>query len=129
MKGKRLQEHIGAWLAFLLALVAIAAGALYLLAPVWQPGYHPAEDGLPDLSEESPAAPQADTPAAAAPLDINTATAAELTALPGVGDAKAAAIVAWRAEHGPFAALDDLTQVAGISARMVESWRGLAGVG
>lgn len=52
-------------------------------------------------------------------LDLNTATAAELDTLPGIGPAKAAAIVAYRSEHGPFAAVSELEAVSGISAAMV----------
>ncbi len=49
-----------------------------------------------------------------APVDINTATADQLDALPGVGPATAAAIIAYRRQHGPFRQVDDLAQVAGI---------------
>ena len=90
-----------------LAAVLIAAGALFLIAPVWQP--------------QRPAAPEAPTL-----IDINTATAEELTALPGLGPRKAAALVAYREEHGPFATLADAAAVKGISLRMTESWAGLA---
>lgn len=48
------------------------------------------------------------------PLDINTADAAALTALPGIGEALAARIVAYRAEHGAFGAVEDLMEVPGI---------------
>ena len=48
------------------------------------------------------------------PLDLNRATAAELETLPGVGPATAAAIVAFRDENGPFAAVDGLLDVPGI---------------
>ncbi|MFL5402742.1 MAG: ComEA family DNA-binding protein, partial [Gemmatimonadales bacterium] len=37
-----------------------------------------------------------------APTDINSATAAELDALPGIGLAKARAVIRFREEHGPF---------------------------
>ena len=49
-----------------------------------------------------------------APVDLNTATADQLDALPGVGPATAAAIIAYRRQHGPFHQVDDLAQVAGI---------------
>ncbi len=104
------------------ALAAVVLGALFLIAPVWQPGRRPRAAFAP---ADSAPAPQA----AAAPLDINTATAEELTALPGIGTAKAEAIVAFRQEHGPFAALEDVAAVNGISARMAESWQGLAVAG
>lgn len=48
-------------------------------------------------------------------IDLNTAPAAELQCLPGVGEKRALAIVAHREEHGPFAAPEELEQVQGIS--------------
>ena len=55
-------------------------------------------------------------------LDINTATSQELMRLPGIGQAKAEAILADRAANGPYAAPEDLTRVKGISQRMVQQW-------
>ena len=51
---------------------------------------------------------------AAALVDINTADAALLDTLPGIGPSKAAAIVAYRDAHGPFAAIEDIQNVSGI---------------
>ncbi|HHX10165.1 MAG TPA: hypothetical protein GX729_02150 [Firmicutes bacterium] len=48
------------------------------------------------------------------PININTATARELEALPGIGPAKAAAIVEFRNQRGPFARKEDLKKVSGI---------------
>ncbi len=53
-------------------------------------------------------------PGSASVVDVNTATAAQLDALPGVGPTIAAAIVAYRQQHGPFAQIDDLADVSGI---------------
>ena len=47
-------------------------------------------------------------------IDINHATAKELTALPGVGEVTARAIVEYRNTHGPFASVEDLLLVPGI---------------
>lgn len=60
----------------------------------------------------------------AAPVDINTADAQTLAAeLSGVGLAKAEAIVAHRKQHGPFRQVEDLLQVKGIGAAIVEKNR------
>lgn len=47
-------------------------------------------------------------------IDINTATAAELETLPGIGPATAAAIVDDRQRNGPFVSVDELERVRGI---------------
>ncbi len=57
----------------------------------------------------------------AAPVDVNTADAATLSAsLKGVGLAKAEAIVEYRKKHGPFKNADELSLVKGIGERTVE---------
>ena len=45
---------------------------------------------------------------------MNSASAGELTELPGVGEATAAAIVAHREANGPFTAVEQLMDVKGI---------------
>ena len=60
--------------------------------------------------------------AAAAPLDLNTASVAELEALPGIGAAKAAAIVEER-QVRPFADVDDLERVRGIGPALLAELR------
>lgn len=65
---------------------------------------------------------------ATGPVNINTATAAELDTLPGVGPATAAAIIAHREQHGPFATVDDLGDVRGIGPAKLEAIRGLVTV-
>ena len=53
------------------------------------------------------------------PVDINTASVAELTALSGIGPAKAEAIIAERKQQ-PFDSIADLTRVRGIGERTLE---------
>jgi len=59
----------------------------------------------------------------AAPVDINSADAKALEALDGVGPAKAAAIVDYRAKNGPFKSAADLEKVPGIGQATVEKNR------
>lgn len=47
-------------------------------------------------------------------LDINKATAQELSTLPGIGDVIAQRIVDYRESFGPFTSIDNLLDVAGI---------------
>ncbi len=80
---------------------------------------------VPEAGEVDPSAvPSGPTPsddpvggdaaAPEAPVDLNTASAAQLENLPGIGPATAAAIVDDRDRHGPFAAVADLERVPGI---------------
>lgn len=47
-------------------------------------------------------------------ININTADAALLDTLPGIGPSKAAAIIEYRTQHGPFARIEDIQDVSGI---------------
>src|SRR5262245_29000318 len=53
-------------------------------------------------------------------ININTATKDELVALPGIGPAKAQAILDYRKAHGPFKTVDELKDVKGIGAKRFE---------
>jgi competence protein ComEA len=53
-------------------------------------------------------------------LDLNTATAAELSMLPGIGPRLAERIVSDRAANGPFRSHADLARVRGIGPVVVE---------
>jgi competence protein ComEA len=69
------------------------------------------------------------TPSAGNKLDINTATADELEALPEIGEVMAARIVQYRAEHGRFEAIEDITEVNGIGPATFEAIKDLITVG
>lgn len=69
-------------------------------------------------------------PLAAAPVDINRADAATLAAsINGVGEALAAAIIAYREANGPFASVDELTAIKGIGPKLIERNRDVLTVG
>ena len=57
------------------------------------------------------------------PININTATAEELTELPRIGAVTAERIVKWREENGPFASTEELMNVQGIGERVYERIR------
>ena len=75
------------------------------------------EDGYPDSLLEGEV------------IDLNTASAADLTRLPGIGEKRAQAIVAWREEHGPFQSVDELVQVSGIGEKLLAGLRDYAAAG
>lgn len=52
-------------------------------------------------------------------VDVNTASWRELAALPGIGEAKAKAIVAEREAHGVFSSTSDLDRVPGIGGKTI----------
>lgn len=56
-------------------------------------------------------------------IDINSATAAQLDLLPGIGPALGSRIIADRDEHGLFDSIDSLQRVSGIGPKTVEKIR------
>jgi len=77
------------------------------------------------IPAEPGSAPNTATTIAAGPVDLNTATAAQLDALPGIGPATAAAIVQDRDANGAFTSVDDLTRVRGIGPAKLAQLRDL----
>jgi competence protein ComEA len=55
-------------------------------------------------------------------INLNTATAAELELLPGIGPARVRAIVAYRQQH-PFRTVEELVRIKGIGRKMVRRLR------
>lgn len=55
--------------------------------------------------------------AAEGKLNLNSASAGELESLPGIGPVTAAAIVAWRDEHGGFTTVSELQEISGIGPK------------
>lgn len=56
-------------------------------------------------------------------ININTATAAQLSLLPGIGEVLAGRIVEYREQHGSFASTEELKEVSGIGDKKWEAIR------
>ena len=65
------------------------------------------------------------SPRPAGKIDVNSADADSLETLPGIGPARARAIIEHRQANGPFADVDALTEVRGIGDGILESIRDL----
>lgn len=53
-------------------------------------------------------------------VNINSADKEALMSLPGIGESKAEAILAYRAEHGPFTSLSEILNVPGIGQAILD---------
>lgn len=100
----------------LIALLC-TAGSLLLLGKVQGPPPDPLV--VPFAVEKLPETELARSGA----LDMNRANASALQALPGVGPATSAAIVADRERRGPFGSVSDLQRVTGIGPAKLEAIR------
>ena len=78
------------------------------------------EMGTPASAEKITEKREINTENDADRLNINTATAKELTRLSGIGEKKAAEIVAYREENGSFSDIAELMRVSGIGENLAE---------
>ncbi|WP_432535902.1 ComEA family DNA-binding protein [Kineococcus arenarius] len=88
----------------------------------------PAPGEAPAPAPASSGAAGAAAGAAVGPLDLNTAGAEQLDALPGVGEVLAARIVAWRQANGRFTSVEELGEVQGIGPKLLDGVRDLVRV-
>ena len=77
---------------------------------------------------EKPTAAATQPPTEPGPLDLNRATAQELTTLPGIGEVLAQRIVDYREAHGSFQSVEELIAVEGIGEGKLEKLRELVTV-
>jgi competence protein ComEA len=96
------------WIAVVLALVSLS---------------------FPALAAQEKAAPKGSSAASSAPLNINTATVAQLEALPGIGARTAEAIVEHRSKVGSFKKIEELMNVKGIGEKSFLKLKPLITVG
>ena len=79
-----------------------------------------AAGGVPGAAAPPPAAARPAVVPAGARINLNTATAAELESLNGIGPALAGRIIAYREQVGPFQRVEDVLGVRGIGPRTLE---------
>ncbi len=60
-----------------------------------------------------------------APLSLNSATAEQLDALPGIGPVTAQKIIDYRTQHGGFSSVDDLDAISGFGPAKLQNLQGL----
>lgn len=63
------------------------------------------------------------TPSPSAKLDLNRAGKSDLIRLPGIGEARAEAIIALREKKGRFERVEDLLEVKGVGPKILENIR------
>lgn len=78
--------------------------------------------GAPVAGGSTPRSSSSARPAAKS-ISLNTASAAELDRLPGVGPSTAAKILEYRRSHGGFASIDELLSVKGIGPKKLKDMR------
>jgi comEA protein len=103
---------------FALGVVATAAALLAPATAGAQPTPSPQATEQPATSRATHRPARA-SPSEGQPVHLNEASVDELCALPGIGPAKAARIVAWRQAHGGFRRIKDLRRVSGIGSKTV----------
>jgi len=87
------------------------------------------EVSAPAVASVAPSRSPRSAPQAAAtattqfPINLNTATADQLEAIPGIGPVLAQRIIEYRQTHGRFQSVDELLEVRGIGPKRLENMR------
>ncbi len=102
---------------------AAAAAQINLAAPISDAQHIHVPSVGEDLGvpvSDTSAAADGSTVGADGLLDLNSASAADLEDLPGIGATIAERILAYRDERGGFTSVDDLKEVSGVGAKLFE---------
>ena len=103
-------------------LLALAAVFLGILLTLSRREVKPAALGVSVSTDRL--VPQEDVAPPFEPVDLNTATAEELTSLNGIGPALAERILAYRKQNGPFSSVEEVLNVNGIGEKKLEALEG-----
>ena len=115
-------DRVRRWWAAGVTALAFCAMALWLA--VSQARFEPL-----DVLPAPPPAQSQEQGAGEHLVDINTAGLEELDTLPGIGPARAQAILDYREEHGPFRYVEELVYVDGIGEGILADLMDLVTVG
>lgn len=88
-----------------------------------KPGESPVPPGAAASGARDGTGPRSGSGGSGGPVSLNTADAAALDSLPGVGPVLAQRIVDWRTEHGRFTSVDELGEVSGIGDKLMAQLR------
>ena len=80
---------------------------------------------LPAYAQKPSSAKATPAASASAPVNLNSATQAQLESLPGIGAKAAQRILEYRLKNGSFKKIEDLMNVKGIGPAKLEKLRGL----
>ena len=129
MSGLTQDERRGARVLAIVLAIGTLSDLHHARAPVRAPAPEryvsaPATaDTVPPAPSVSSAARSRPPAVAPQPLDLDSASAADLDRLPGIGPVLAARIVEHRRVHGRFHHVDELLLVHGIGPRLLEKLR------